>query len=332
MPWPSWPRRQAKPEAHSGSNAGLNSGSNLQAARLSKLRRILFRLPSPLPAPVASTPLKALLPMKPKTPAARAALIVALFVGLAPVAALAQNIATVNGKPVPKARLETLIQQAAKAGQQVTPELQNQARDQVVLREIFAQEATKRGIAATPDFTAQMELARQSILIRELFEDYRKKNPVSDEEAKGEYEKFKAQATGTEYRARHILVDKEEDAKALIAQIKGGAKFEDLAKKNSKDTGSAENGGDLDFAKAESYVPEFSGAMTKLKKGEMTEVPVKSQFGFHIIRLDDTREASFPSFDEVKAQVKQRLEQVKMQQFQEDLRSKAKTDYKFSGK
>jgi peptidyl-prolyl cis-trans isomerase C len=270
--------------------------------------------------------------MKPKTPAARAALIVALFVGLAPAAALAQNIATVNGKPVPKARLETLIQQAAKAGQQVTPELQNQARDQVVLREIFAQEATKRGIAATPDFTAQMELARQSILIRELFEDYRKKNPVSDEEAKGEYEKFKAQATGTEYRARHILVDKEEDAKALIAQIKGGAKFEDLAKKNSKDTGSAENGGDLDFAKAESYVPEFSGAMTKLKKGEMTEVPVKSQFGFHIIRLDDTREASFPSFDEVKAQVKQRLEQVKMQQFQEDLRSKAKTDYKFSGK
>jgi peptidyl-prolyl cis-trans isomerase C len=135
-----------------------------------------------------------------------------------------------------------------------------------------------------------------------------------------------------EYRARHILVEKEDDAKALIAQIKAGAKFEDLAKKNSKDTGSAENGGDLDFAKADSYVPEFGGALAKLKKGEMTDTPVKSQFGYHIIRLDDTREATFPAFDEVKGQIKQRLEQAKMQQYQEELRSKAKTDYKFAGR
>ena len=268
--------------------------------------------------------------MKLKTPAARAALAAAATVLLLPLGAMAQNIATVNGKTVPKARVDTLVQQAQRAGQQVTPEMQTQARDQVVLREIFVQEATKRGMAATPDFAGQMELARQSILIRELFEDYKKKNPVTDAEAQTEYDKFKAQATGTEYRARHILVDKEEDAKALIAQIKGGAKFEDLAKKSSKDTGSAENGGDLDFAKPESYVPEFGGALTKLKKGEMTDVPVKSQFGYHIIRLDDTREAAFPAFDDVKGQIKQRLEQVKMQGFQEELRSKAKTDYKFS--
>ena len=199
-----------------------------------------------------------------------------------------------------------------------------------MLREIFAQEASKRGLGASPDFAAQMELAKQSILIRELFEDYRKKNPVTDAEAQLEYDKFKGQATGTEYRARHILVEKEEDAKALIAQIKGGAKFEDLAKAKSKDTGSAENGGDLDFAKPESYVPEFGAALTKLKKGEMTEEPVKSQFGWHIIRLDDTRAASFPGFEEVKGQLKQRMEQVKMQTFQEELRAKAKTDYKFS--
>lgn len=241
----------------------------------------------------------------------------------------AQNIAIVNGKAVPKARVDTLLQQAARAGQQVGPELQQQARDQVVLREIFTQEAEKKGIAASPDYKAQMELARQSILIRELFEDFKKKNPVGDAEAKAEYDKFKAQAAGTEFRARHILVEKEEDAKALIAQIKGGAKFEDLAKKNSKDTGSAENGGDLDFAKPESYVQEFSAAMVKLKKGEMTDAPVKSQFGWHIIRLDDTREAQFPGFEEVKGQIKQRLEQVKLQQYQEDLRAKAKTDYKF---
>ncbi len=265
--------------------------------------------------------------MKLKTLAARAALLALML----PLAATAQNIALVNGKPVPKSRLDTLIAQAQRGGQQVTPEVQQQARDQVVLREIFAQEAEKRGIGAGADFRAQMELARQSILIRELFEDYKKKNPVTDEAAKAEYDKFRAQATGVEYRARHILVEKEDEAKALIVQIKGGAKFDELAKKLSKDPGSGANGGDLDFAKADSYVPEFGEALAKLKKGEMTEVPVKTQFGYHIIRLDDTRDATFPSFEDVKAQLKQRLEQVKMQTFQDDLRAKAKTDYKFSG-
>ena len=272
--------------------------------------------------------------MKLKTPAARAALAItmlSLSVGmLAPLAAQAQNIATVNGKTVPKARVDTLLAQAQRGGQQLTPELTAQAREQVVLREIFVQEAARKGLAASPEVAAQMALARESILIRELFEDYRKKNPVSDEAAQAEYAKFKAQSTGTEFRARHILVEKEDEAKALIAQIKGGAKFEDLAKKSSKDTGSAENGGDLDFAKAESYVPEFGGALQKLKKGEMTPEPVKSQFGFHVIRLEDTREASFPSFDDVKGQLKQRMEQAKLQAYQEELRSKAKTDFKFA--
>jgi peptidyl-prolyl cis-trans isomerase C len=255
---------------------------------------------------------------------------VAVLAALAlPLAAAAQNIAIVNGKPVPKARLDALMAQAARAGQQVPPEMQQRAREELVLREIFAQEAQRRGLAATADFQQQLDLARQSLLIRELFEDYKRKNPVSDEAAKAEYDKFKAQASGTEYRARHILVDKEEEAKALLAQLKGGAKFEDLAKKSSKDTGSAENGGDLDFAKAENYVPEFGGALTKLKKGETSE-PVKSQFGWHIIRLEDTREAAFPAFDDVKAQVKQRMEQIKLQQFQEELRTKAKTDFKFT--
>ena len=255
--------------------------------------------------------------------------LVALAVLVAAGAAQAQNIATVNGKAVPKARVDALIQQAQRAGQQVGPEIQQHARDQVVLREIFVQEAEKQGVPASADYKVQMELARQSILIRELFDSYKKKNPVSDDEAKAEYDKFKAQAAGTEFRARHILVEKEDEAKALIAQIKGGAKFEDLAKKNSKDTGSAENGGDLDFAKPENYVQEFSAAMVKLKKGEMTDTPVKSQFGYHIIKLEDTREAQFPAFDDVKGQIKQRLEQVKLQKYQEDLRAKAKTDYKF---
>jgi len=249
---------------------------------------------------------------------------------IAPLASLAQNVTTVNGKPVPKSRVDLLMSQAARGGQQKSPELEARAREEVVLREIFAQEAEKRGIPASADYKAQMELVRQTVLIRELFEDFKKKNPVSETEAKAEYDKFKAQASGTEYKARHILVENEDDAKKLITQIKGGAKFEELAKKNSKDTGSGENGGDLDFAKPDSYVPEFSKALVALKKGEMTETPVKTQFGYHIIRLDDTREAQFPAFDDVKAQIKQRLEQVKLQKYQEDLKKKAKTDYTFA--
>ncbi|GAB4038035.1 MAG: peptidylprolyl isomerase [Rubrivivax sp.] len=256
-----------------------------------------------------------------------------LAVVLTPMAAstaLAQNLAIVNGKAVPKARVDALLAQAKRAGQPVGPELEQQARDQVVLREIFVQEAEKRGIARSPAYRDQMELARQSILIRELFEDHKAKNPVTDAAAKAEYDKLKAAASGTEYRARHILVETEDEAKKLIAQIKAGGSFEEIAKKESKDTGSGAQGGDLDFAKPDAYVPEFSKAMVALKKGEMTDTPVKSQFGFHVIRLEDTREAQFPAFDDVKAQIKQRLEQQQMQRFQEDLRAKAKTDYKFS--
>ncbi len=246
--------------------------------------------------------------------------------------ASAQNVAIVNGKAVPKARLDLLMQQATRGGQQpVTPELEARARDEVVLREVFAQEAEKRGVAASAEYRNQMELARQTILIRELFADYQKKNPVNDAEAKTEYDKFKGQATGTEYRARHILVEKEDEAKSLLKQLIAGAKFDELAKKHSTDKGSSANGGDLDFAKPDSYVPEFGTALVALKKGETTQTPVKSQFGFHIIKLEDTREAQFPPFEEVKPQVVQRLSQQKLQQFQEDLRKKAKTDYKFGG-
>ncbi|MEK8052096.1 peptidylprolyl isomerase [Ideonella sp. DXS22W] len=265
-----------------------------------------------------------------KSFAARATAVAVTSALLLPLAALAQNIAIVNGKAVPKARLDTLLEQAKRAGQEVTPEIQARAKDEVVRREIFAQEAERRGVAQSVEYKSQMELARQSILIRELFEDYKKKNPVTDAEAKAEYDKFKAQNTGTEYRARHILVEQEEEAKALIAQIKGGASFEELAKAKSKDPGSGQNGGDLDFAKPESYVPEFGKAMSSLKKGEMTETPVKTQFGWHIIRLEDTRQAQFPEFDAVKAQIQQHLAQQKLVKFQTDLSKGAKTDYKFA--
>jgi peptidyl-prolyl cis-trans isomerase C len=269
--------------------------------------------------------------MKKSVYAPRVALLAVSMALALPLAALAQNVALVNGKAVPKARVDALIAQVTKSGQQQrTPELEKQVRDEVVLREMFMQEAEKRGVTATADYKLQMELARQSILIRALFADFAAKNPVNDAEVQAEYDKFKGQSGGTEYRARHILVEKEDEALALIAQIKGGAKFEDLAKAKSKDPGSGENGGDLDFASPSSYVPEFSEAMTKLKKGEMTETPVKSQFGYHIIKLEDTREAKFPAIDEVKPQIVERLTQAKMGKFREEIRAKAKTDYKFS--
>lgn len=260
----------------------------------------------------------------------KSTLVLAAAALILPLAAQAQNVAIVNGKPVPKTRLNTLLQQANRSGQPVTPEMEARARDEVVLREIFSQEAEKRGIAGSANYKAQLELLRQTVLIRELFADYQDKNKATEAEAKAEYDKVKATQSGTEYRARHILVEKEDEAKKLIAEIKAGAKFEELAKKHSKDPGSGENGGDLDFAKPDAYVPEFGQAMAALKKGEMTQEPVKSQFGWHIIKLEDTREAQFPGFDEVKGQLIQRMSQAKLQKYQESLKDAAKTDYKFS--
>jgi peptidyl-prolyl cis-trans isomerase C len=156
-----------------------------------------------------------------------------------------------------------------------------------------------------------------------------KKTTISDAEIQAEYDKVKSQQSGTEYRARHILVDNEDLAKALIQQLKNGAKFEDLAKKNSKDPGSGENGGDLDFAAPSAYVPEFSQAMMKLKKGEFTQEPVKTQFGWHIIKLEDTREKQFPPLADVKPQVKQKILQERLDAFADNLKKSAKTDYKF---
>ena len=263
-----------------------------------------------------------------------AAGIVLAAAGLASLAAQAQNIAVVNGKPVPKARVDAIIaqvqKQAAARGQQLPPDFDKLVRDKVVTDEILTQEAERRGLAASPDYKAQMELARQSILIGLLSQDLDKTSKVTDAEIQKEYDKFKAQASGTEYKVHHILVEKEDDAKKLIAEIKAGAKFEDVAKKNSKDPGSAEHGGDLDFAKPDAYVPEFSAALTKLKKGQMTQEPVKSQFGYHIIKLEDTREAQFPPLDAVAPQIKQRLEQQKLAKFRDDVRDKTKTDYKFT--
>lgn len=240
--------------------------------------------------------------------------------------ASAQNVAIVNGKAIPTARLDALAQQMAKAGRPVTAEMQGPLREEVIAREIFMQEAQKLGLDSTDDFRTQMELVRQQVLIRELISDYQKKHPVTDADAKAEYDKFAAANSGKEYKASHILVEKEADAKAIIASLKKGGKFDAIAKKSSKDPGSGANGGALDWAAPSGYVKEFSDAMVGLEKGKTTELPVKTQYGYHIIRLDDVRDAQLPKFDDVKPQIVQQLSQQKLTQFQQDLRAKAKVE------
>jgi peptidyl-prolyl cis-trans isomerase C len=240
--------------------------------------------------------------------------------------AAAQNVAIVNGKAVPTARIEALAKQIQASGQPLDDATRAQLKEEVIMREVFMQEAAKRGVAASEDYKMQMELARQTLMIRALFADVEKSNPVSDADVKAEYDKFTASNGGKEYRARHILVDKEDDAKAIIVSLKGGASFEDLAKKQSKDPGSGANGGDLDWANAASYVTEFSEAMLKLGKGELTAAPIKSQFGWHVIRVDDIRQAQLPKLEELKDQITQQLKQQRLGAFQNSLRAKAKVE------
>jgi peptidyl-prolyl cis-trans isomerase C len=251
-----------------------------------------------------------------------ARLLVILF-ATAGLPAMAQNLAVVNGKPVPSSRADAMVKQMAAQGQQDTPQLRAMVKEELVNREILMQEADRLGLSNSPEVKNQMEMARQSIIIRALVADYVKKNPVSEADMKAEYDKFKAQAGDKEYHARHILVEKEEDAKAIIDKLKSGAKFEDLAKQ-SKDPGSAANGGDLDWAPPTAFVKPFSDAMTSLKPGQFTETPVKTQFGYHVIKLEDSRPAKVPTFEEVKPQITESLQQQKLQAYQQELKKKAK--------
>jgi len=238
-------------------------------------------------------------------------------------AAVAQNAAIVNGKAIPSARVDEFVAALAQQGRPDTPELRKAVRDELIAREIFMQEAEKKGLARHTDVQRQLESARQDILIRALIRDQLKTNPVTDADVKAEYDKLAQASGGKEYKARHILVDAEADAKAIIEQLKKGTAFEELAKK-SKDTGSASRGGDLDWASPDSYVKPFSDAMVKLEKGKMTEVPVKSDFGWHVIRLDDIRDVQPPPLEQVKPQIQQELERRRIQSMQADMRAKAK--------
>lgn len=241
-------------------------------------------------------------------------------------AAKGETVATVNGVAVPATRLEFLLNQQRGRGAPDNPQTRAMIREELVNREVVAQEAQKSGLAKSAEVQTQMDIARQEILVGAYLRDWVRKHPVSDAEVQKEYDRAKSQSGDKEYHARHILVETEDQAKDLIGQLKKGAKFDELASKHSKDPGSAQRGGDLDWTTPGTFVKPFSDAMVRLEKGKYTEQPVQTQFGFHVIQLDDVRQTRFPPFAEVKPRIQQQLTQNKVDELIRGLRAKAKVE------
>ena len=250
----------------------------------------------------------------------------ALFIGTmmsASLLAAGNTFVTVNGTAVSQSLANVFIAEQKAQGAQETPELKNAVREELIRRELLLQEAKKAGIDKNAEVTAQAEAMRQSIIIRSFVQDYAKKHPISDAQLKAQYDAIKAQLGSTEYKASHILVKDEADAKAIIDNLKKGAKFDELAKQ-SIDPGSKDKGGDLGWSSAGNFVKPFAEALTGLSKDKYTETPVKSEFGYHVIQLEDTRPLASPPFDEVKPRLLQQAQSQQIGKMVEELRAKAK--------
>ncbi|MCC6609323.1 MAG: peptidyl-prolyl cis-trans isomerase [Burkholderiales bacterium] len=233
--------------------------------------------------------------------------------------------ATVNGVVIPQSRVDAIVRAQARQGVPDSPQLREAVRDRLVMDEIVSQEAARKGLTKNPDVQAQIDFVRQQVIVSAYRADFAKTHPVSDAQVKAEYDRIKASMGDKEYKARHILVDKEEEASEIIAKLKRGEKFEDLAKA-SKDPGPKDHGGELDWNSPAGYVKPFSDAMVKLDKGKYTETPVQTQFGWHVIRVDDIRPTKFPPLDEVKGQLTERLQQQALEKNLAELRAKAKVE------
>ncbi len=234
-------------------------------------------------------------------------------------------LATVNGTAIHQSAMDILMRQGAAQGAPDTPEVRKAMLDELVGRELARQDAVKLGLDKRPEVKQQAELANQAVLINAFMQDFIKTHTPTDDQLKSEYDKIKAQIGDKQYHAHHILVKTEKEAKDIIAQLKKGAKFEKLASK-SLDQGSAVKGGDLGYNAPSAYVPPFAQALASLKKGETTKTPVQTQFGWHVIRVDDIKDA--PPFEEVKKNLAPRVEQEQLRKYLDDLRSKAKIEYK----
>lgn len=240
--------------------------------------------------------------------------------------AFAQNIATVNGKAITQKDMDQFVKLLVSQGATDSPELREQVKEEMINRQVFVQAAESSGVSKQGEVQSELELARQGILVRALMADYLTKHPVTDAQVKAEYDKVKKSQDGqSEYKVRHILVEDEKVANDILAQLqKDKSKFDDLAKKNSKDPGSAQRGGDLGWAPPSNYVKPFADAVTALKKGALVDKPVQTQFGWHIIMVEDTRPVEFPPVDQVKPQIEEMLRQQTLAKYQEELRGKAK--------
>ena len=254
----------------------------------------------------------------------RIAMLIAAAVIAAPI--YAQNIATVNGQAIPQKTFDQFLKLLETQGAQDSPELREKVKQEMINRLVMVQAAEKEGIANNPEIKTELELARQGILVRALMADYLKKNPVTEAQAKAEYDKLKKdQGDAMEYSVRHILVDDEATANDIQATLKTNPeKFAEIAKAQSKDPGSAKNGGDLGWAQATNYVGPFADAVQKTPKGKMTDKPVQTQFGWHVIEVVDARPVAFPPFEQVRAQLEELLRQQKLAAYQNSLRSQAK--------
>jgi len=237
----------------------------------------------------------------------------------------AAHLATVNGKAIPKSRVEFLVKSQAAQGKPDNEQLRKAILDEVIAWELVVQEADRKGLSKSADVRSQLDIARQQIIFQTYLRDYVRTHPVKDEALRAEYDKVKAQRGDKEYKARHILVEKDTEAKDIIEQLKKGAKFDDLAKQ-SKDMGSKDKGGELDWQPAATYVKPFGDALAKLEKGKTTESPVQTQFGYHVIKLDDVRTTQFPEFETVKQQITNVLQRQEVERLVKDLRAKAKIE------
>ena len=232
----------------------------------------------------------------------------------------------VNGVAIPQSRIDAMNKELTAQGQPDNPERHNAVKEELVNREVLAQAAVKRGLDKNPDVQAQIDMARQAVLVRALFESEVKQNPITDADLQKQYEQFKGSMGQNEYKVSHILVDKEDDAKAIIAELNRGGDFAKIAKEKSKDPGSKENGGDLDWGPSARYVKPFADAVQSQPKGKVSAAPVKTDFGYHVIRVDDVRPLKVPEFAELKEQFRQRAQQQQIQKMVVDLRSKAKIE------
>jgi len=256
-------------------------------------------------------------------------LIAALLCLFAAAAASADDaIARVNGVVIRAAQVEQAVRQMTAQGQQDTPQLREQIRDELIARELLVQEAVKAGLDKREDVCEQLELARTNLLVNTYLQSWAEKNPVAEDTLRKEYDALKAELQALdEFKTSHILLKDEKTARNVMARLKKGEKFDQLAKKLSEDAGTKDAGGDLGWVRSDaSVVPEFLAALVKMGKGETSAEPVKTEFGFHVIRVDDKRKAQPPAFEQVRAELSQFMQRRAVEQMVRDLRSGAKIE------